>query len=277
MSEVAKAFGKERTSPSEVNTFASERGFWLARYVRKIKDDVGPAAWRGDAVEAGLQAALYGRDDPLTHALNAFELREQEYAKAHDGEVHPDADAERAAIEPCLNNALLCVKAHEIGQPTATQLKVEAYLPGCELPMHGYLDFAFADHAMDCKATNKIPSDAKPEHAAQVSFYAYGRKESKARLLYASTAQKTKNPYNLVTLGSADIQRNIENMARVQRNMETLMRAAISFARDELITPQRALTELCRPDFSAMGGGFYKIWKPEMIERAREIEEWRLA
>jgi hypothetical protein len=44
-------FGIEHLSPSSINLFVEDRAWWTARYILKVKDDVGPKAWCGSAVE----------------------------------------------------------------------------------------------------------------------------------------------------------------------------------------------------------------------------------
>lgn len=281
-------FGIERVSPSEIKVFAEDRGLWIAKYRHKLREDAGPAAWRGDAIESGLHTLLLGRDmeTALAAAKSAFDVRELEYAKKHDGELHPDSAEAWMVVAPCVERAWnACVK-EAVPKLLGAQGLVEANLPGAGVPVRGKYDFMFdaPPHTMDLKTTKSIPSvpkdgsGAKPEtdHAIQASLYATARGDKLARILYVSTAVNPKDTYRLITLDADQIEFYARHAGEMLRQMEIVLTAALAMSEYQACTPESALAQLCRPNFMAQGGGFYPVWKSDFTRQALEaIPAWK--
>src|SRR5690349_19880222 len=123
--------GIDHLSASSLALYRAEPSLWVAKYLWKVRDEAGPAAWRGSAVEAGLDAALYGAsyDDALDVAWQAFE------AKAL-GDMASDVMKQREVIQPCLSQAIIAIPS--FGTPLARQVKIEHYLDGIEVPLIGF-------------------------------------------------------------------------------------------------------------------------------------------
>jgi len=180
-----KSAGIKYLSPSALNLYRAEPTLWCGRYLYGWKDDAGPKAWVGNAVEAGLHAYLHGNSDgptsierPLGFAMNDFEN------KAH-GEITGELDEARDEIEPMLRQACLAM-ADRFDSKPRYQLKCEHWLDGIDVPMMGYLDFEWPDGGIvDLKTTRSMPGQSKPDHAAQVAFYMNARKQS-GSLLYVT-------------------------------------------------------------------------------------------
>lgn len=168
-------------SPSSLNLFRAAPARWIASYLFNIRDGAGPAAWRGIAVEAGLEQALYktGGFDPLKTALENFEANAQ-------GEISDDIDKERAVIPGMLEQA--CKAFSDWPVPTAKQMKIEHWFDGVSVPLIGYIDFIFEDCLVDLKTTKALPSAPKAAHCRQVALYEAARKQP-AKLAYV-TAKK---------------------------------------------------------------------------------------
>ena len=94
-------FNIDHLSPSSLIKFRSEQANWVAHYLYGIRDDAGPAAWRGSAVESGLHAWLHGEtfEAALERALTQFDL-------AASGLHTDDIDKARGEIEPMLRQAV---------------------------------------------------------------------------------------------------------------------------------------------------------------------------
>jgi hypothetical protein len=77
MSDPFAKFGIDHLSASSMNTYAACGAMWCLRYLPGLeyKDQVGPGAWRGSAVEAGLDWWIYNRKDDT--------VREDAITKAH--------------------------------------------------------------------------------------------------------------------------------------------------------------------------------------------------
>ena len=55
-------FGIGHLSPSSLRLFRAEPACWIGRYMLKVPDEAGAGAWRGQAVEAGVDRLLFGFD-----------------------------------------------------------------------------------------------------------------------------------------------------------------------------------------------------------------------
>lgn len=172
--------GIKHISASSLNLYKAQPSLWCGKYLLGWKDEVGPAAWRGSAVEAGLDLALYDRSAPFEavaeKAFERFDLDAQ-------GEITDKIDKERAAIPDFIKQAF--EGASEWGIPNARQFKLEAWIDGITVPLKGYADYVFDDFIVDLKTTFRMPSEPQGNHSAQVA--AYWKATGKVpRLLYAT-------------------------------------------------------------------------------------------
>ena len=154
-------------SPSSVSLFRNAPAVWAMKYLYSVKDESGPAAWRGIAVEAGVTQVVMGGRSPeegLQAALDNYELNAQ-------GLADDKAMKARTLIEPMLKQALPLFKPK--GKPSIIQLKVERQLDGVPLPFVGYCDFVWDGEVVDLKTTERMPSEPKADHAAQVALYCH--------------------------------------------------------------------------------------------------------
>jgi hypothetical protein len=306
MSEsVWEAFGIKRVSPSAIKTFNEERGMWFAKYVAKVSEDAGPAAWRGDAVEAGLNAYAYGQPNAGQIAAQTFEHRAMEYASKNDGELHPDHDAEEAKVPMILERAIAAWDAEgltDLGKPASSQQWCEVNLPGIDIPVGGKWDWGFGKKgegfSLDLKTANSIPTPGKDEdgnetpaepkldHAIQVTCYARSRREQQAKILYVSGKEYKTEPrkgterrhHCLITLDAEQLDFYERLAVHTITSMKELLNAALALTEYECTSKERALARLCRPDFMAKGGGFYSIWKPDFQRAALEaVPAWNAA
>ena len=160
--------GIRHLSPSSLNRWRAEPALWCLSYLGKFWDEAGASAWRGSAVEAGLEHWLRKRDSEAAklHAMAAFESNA-------GGLCDDDTQAERENVP-----AMLAVAIESMGEPPellATQLRIECMLDGIPVPVCGYVDFAFDGFDLDLKTTKACPSTPKPDHARQVALYRYAR------------------------------------------------------------------------------------------------------
>ena len=169
-------------SPSNLAAYRQEPAYWVAKYLFGLKDEGGPKMWVGNAVEAGLKAMLHGQtpDEAKAIAMDAFEVAAQ-------GEASDECEACRAEIGPMLGMAASKIMDRMNSKPLC-QVRCQYFVEGVEVPIIGYLDFAFDDGTiLDLKTTRRMPSEPKPDHAAQVAFYCKSRNGAKGGLLYATT------------------------------------------------------------------------------------------
>jgi hypothetical protein len=169
-------------SPSNLAAYRQEPAYWVAKYLFGLKDEGGAKMWVGNAVEAGLKAMLHGQtaDEAKAIAMRVFEQSAQ-------GEASDECEACRAEIGPMLGMAASKIMVR-LGSKPLCQVACRYFIDGIEVPLIGYADFIFDDGTtLDLKTTRRMPSEPKPDHAAQVAFYCKARNGGKGELLYAST------------------------------------------------------------------------------------------
>jgi hypothetical protein len=201
-------------SPSNLATYRQEPAYWVAKYLFGIKDEGGAKMWVGNAVEAGLKAWLHGtpEQDARQIALQIFEQHAQ-------GDLSDDCEAGRAEIGPMLARAIEKVEPRWDSKPLC-QVACRYYVDGLEVPIIGYLDFAFDDGTiLDLKTTRRMPSEPKPDHAAQVAFYCRSRNGAKGGLLYATTKRS-----ELYTLTDEQIDASFKELVAAARAVRNLLR-----------------------------------------------------
>lgn len=238
-------------SCSSLNTFQAEPAIWTLKYLFGVKDAAGPGAWRGSAVEAGLDAWLYRPGDEaaaLTKAQERFELDAT-------GESSDTIDKERDAIAPMFKQAQMGSNGWPV--PIARQFRVEHWLDDIEIPIIGYLDYVFDDRLVDLKTTHRCPSSvetASVAHIRQAALYSSARGQI-AQLFYVTTKKWAlyEVPAEMVAKAMADLTR----IARALRE---------NLARSD--TPED-MARLQAPDFNS----FY--WNPDTIAAAERVQAWQ--
>ena len=233
--------GIKHLSASSLNLHRNEPALWCLKYLMKKKDGVGPGAWRGSAVEAGLDYWLFKKDEKtsLQKAYERFELDAQ-------GLAEDDVEKERGLIPAILNQAMEAFA--DLGQPVARQLKCETWLDGIEVPIIGFIDYVYPDFDVDLKTTLRLPSAPRPDHEKQVSLYTKARNKP-CRLVYVT--DKKHKPYPVENTDSHI--RDLTIQARALRKQLWLCDSAQEFS------------EIVAPDFNK----FY--WNENTIKEANTI------
>lgn len=198
-------------SPSSLNLYAANPSLWVGRYLMGWKDEFGSAAARGTAIEAGLDVWLFQKD-----AKGAEMTALANFADRTQGLADDAHEAERANIAPMLAQAIVALK--DFPMPVARQLRTEYYANGVEIPIIGYIDYAFEDFDLDLKTTKACPSAIKGDHGRQFAFYAEARQKP-IKALYV-TAKKSAL-YDLTEEDKATHLRDLERHARAVRHLLT--------------------------------------------------------
>lgn len=204
--------GIKHLSPSSINLWRSEPLLWCGRYLRGWKDDAGPNAWLGSAVEAGLNVRLYkpdcGFDDALVVAA-------QEWLNKTQGEVSDEIDAAHARLAPLLARAIEAFKDAPI--PTSYQARVQCWLDDVPVPLSGFTDWEWPDAINDLKTTKACPSAPRPDHVMQMGVYWSARGREKAcRLVYV-----TEKKHAVYTVEPSDME---AALAEMRASARALMR-----------------------------------------------------
>lgn len=173
-------FGIKHLSPSSLNTWRECPGLWALKYLGKMRDEVGPAAWRGTAVEKGLLSWLIRKDEghALKEAMLVFEADAQ-------GLADDKTDKERELIAPMLSMAIK-ESAKWPAKFLGAQTRLEYSFDGVAVPVLGYADFILENgQIVDLKTTKALPSEPRPEHARQIALYS-AAKNAPASLMYVT-------------------------------------------------------------------------------------------
>ena len=157
--------GIKHLSNSSLRLFRDAPAVWIGKYMIGATDEVGPGAWRGLAVEHGLDCLLYGDDFVTAIAAMKREWDRQAMGLADDKTLE-----EAAALEDFLVQAAVAFGGLPI--PLMRQARVELALPGISVPLIGFADYVWEDHGRDLKTTWRLPSKADPSHIQQVASYA---------------------------------------------------------------------------------------------------------
>lgn len=157
--------GITHLSASSLRLYREQPALWCLKYLGGVKDEAGPAAWRGQAVEAGLDRLLWGYDLPMASAEMKRRWDELAQGVADDAALKAFAD-----LGGFLEQAQTALK----GRPTplTKQSKITVNLPGIEVPIIGYVDYRWPDYGLDLKTTMRMPSEPNASHVEQVSLYA---------------------------------------------------------------------------------------------------------
>lgn len=256
---VFELFNLDHLSASSINKWTGDRGAWVAHYIFGVKTEVGPAAWRGRAVENGLTAYVSpSKADPLAHAMMTFE-------RDAKGDLDDLVERERKIIAPMFEQAVIAWETAGLGQPTTQQIRIETWLEGVQIPLIGFADYSMDGYCLDLKTTKALPSSPRHDHTLQVAGYAHARREQRAALLYV-TAKK----HAIYELDSLQIAEALKDLARRARGLQNTLNAAWKSGGGNLSRARLRLAEMCPPNLDT----FY--WTDtEFAEARSRIEAWK--
>lgn len=183
--------GLTHLSPSQLSTWTSEPGRWVAEKLLGYKSPTSAAMARGSAVEDGVRYGLLTGD---------HEGAEAEATAAFDRAMmfQPlpgDGDKQRQGIAAMTRLALR--ELMPFGKPEfaegAKQHKVSLdcrYGPGEGeiVTIIGYVDFVFSDRVVDLKTTLRMPNEMSWSHKVQRAVYARGT-NMPVQFLYTTPAK----------------------------------------------------------------------------------------
>lgn len=181
--------GITHLSASSVNLFIAAPALWACSYLMKRRTPVGPAAHRGTAIEAGVEAGLFDPDMPVEAAQKVAHEKFHSLTRlSSDGRI----EKERATIDGSVAVALAELRQYGVPDvPDATfgrQTKLELTIPGVAVPVWGFIDFEWPQHGIivDLKTTARIPSAISDPHARQGAIYSGPGANTQVRFAYVS-------------------------------------------------------------------------------------------
>jgi len=179
-----EVYGIQHLSPSSCNLFTNSIAMFVLEKCMKKRSQVGAAAYRSTAVEAGVvEGLLNGTSDEECAALAKAEF---EKLTALSGDSRREKEA--GAIGDMVKMGLAELRPY--GKPTSTQGKIEYHVEGLMVPMIGFYDLEWANHGIltDLKTTHALPSKISTSHARQVALYCAARGNNlDARLTYVTS------------------------------------------------------------------------------------------
>lgn len=237
--------GIRHLSASSLGLYRDQPAAWCVRYLLNIKDEAGPGAWRGRAVEAGVDRLIFGAE-----WNTAVEVMGTEFEKIAQGAADDKTQKEREALSFFLGHAQSVLMPH--GVPLTRQRKIEIELPGLAVPIIGYADWMWADVGRDLKTTWALPSASRPDHIEQMAIYMAATKKP-FELVYVTPKKSATYPITA--------QQAADGMARVRRGA-----LAIQHMLGKVESGEDAL-RLFTPDYSSY------LWSPELMVAANKILE----
>ncbi len=174
--------GIRALSPSSLAVWREAGAYWAVRYAFGWKDNTGASQARGTAVEAALVHYLHEKSDVTTLQAIAQANFDQNLA----GEIGDWVDEERGLINSMINVMIENLKDVNLPRPIGSQIRVETYLDGIEIPFMGYVDIVF-DRPLplwELKTTKRMPSEPRISHLRQVSLYRYARDMQDGKIIY---------------------------------------------------------------------------------------------
>lgn len=236
--------GIKHLSPSSIKLYRDQPAAWVCRYLMRVRDEAGPAAWRGTAVEAGLDHwLLFGANQEAETVYRQCVLVSQsKWDEMAQGVATDQALKEYGALGDFLKVGIAALK--DFPPIISRQSKISIEIPGIEVPIIGATDYDFGDYGVDLKTTNRMPSEARADHVLQMAVYMKAKKKP-FKLLYVTARKSAVYPVT-------------EDMAKGAYERVVGAAHSIRHLLAKSADAQDAL-DLFAPDFSS----FY--WSPEMV------------
>ena len=158
-------------SASSINMFAAEPALWIMERLLGKRGNVGPAAHRGTAAEAGI---VHGLLDPVAPLAECQSIALVKFDQLTALSTSPRRDKEREAIPGIVDQGLQ--KLRQAGIPDEIQQRIEVTLDDVPVPFLGFVDVGWTKHdiRLDIKTQLRLSSEISAAHARQVSLYVHG-------------------------------------------------------------------------------------------------------
>jgi hypothetical protein len=189
MSNPFETHGIDHLSASHVNLFVAQPALWAVSYLLKKRTPVGPAAHRGTAIEAGVEAGLFDPEMPVAECIG---IAESKYHSLTRLNADPRVEKERSTIADSVRIALAELRQYGIPDKPADgegrQNKIIVQHPDLPIPFIGYIDFRWSQHGIigDLKSTARMPSEMSDAHARQGALYTHSGSNMQTRMVYVT-------------------------------------------------------------------------------------------
>jgi hypothetical protein len=241
-------FKFKRHSPSSLNLFAAAPSLFVLEKIMGHRGSVGPAAYRGTAVESGVAHGLVNPDAPMADCIA---IARDEFAKLASLSADPRKEKIEAEIPAMVEQAVDALRPY--GVPDALQESHEWRPEGLKYPIFGYSDFLWNDSGIivDLKTTGALPSKITPANARQVAFYC--GENMQGRLAYVT-------PKKLAIYQLENVKEHRETVLRMAEACERF----ISLSDDpeffrSIVVPDLSSFYWSAPDTRALAWKYWKI------------------
>lgn len=169
-------------SPSSLNLFAASPSMYVLERVIGRRQPVGAPAFRGTAVERGIELGLM---DPKASLESCAKVALEKYDAISALSLDARRDDFRKTIPDMVARGLEMLRPY--GVPTTTQGFIEWKPEGLQSPIIGYFDFQWDQHGItiDLKTSEKLAGSVKVTHARQIAFYVTSN-NADARICYVT-------------------------------------------------------------------------------------------
>ena len=184
----------QSVSPSQVNSYLSCPAYWASTRLSGVYIPAGPAAARGNAIEAGLVAGCLTGLDVSAMVDIAHAAFDSEHSVAALNLGNDPVAQQRAQIAPAIANAWTVLQQYgkvSVPDDHRNQWEVIAPMPGdLGITLRGFTDFVFpaAGVIVDLKTTSRVPNQISAQHQRQMAFYAMACPGYAIDVVYASPA-----------------------------------------------------------------------------------------
>jgi len=225
--------GLKRISVSNVNKFREAPDAWAVQYLGKQRFPSGWAAIQGQAVEAGVELALFnglGIDDAQEHAISSLKKNSLFFDDKLE-EIEKRTPIIKRMVENALEQLMplgMPEKPEEGKRQHSVNIPVRfSEASNGTVDLLGYLDFWYPQHnlVVDLKTTSKAPSKWSLSHGIQAAVYQaavakqVGQRPS-VKFLYCLTRQK--DPF--IWLEMTEGQEYLKKFKFTVTQMERLLR-----------------------------------------------------
>lgn len=217
--------GIAHLSPSSINAWLGAPSLWIMERLLGKRGNVGAAAHRGTATEAGVSAGLF--DHAMTPAecvAVAMPIFDRLTALSGD----PKREKERGVIPGMIAQGL-ALREHgvPIRPNQGDQHRIEIRLEGVSVPIIGFLDWLYDDEVIDLKSTLRVPSEMSAPHLRQAAVYKTAHMDKRVRFFYTSDKRSAKH-----TLDRPQYDVAIRELTGAAQRLERFL--GISADKDEL-------------------------------------------
>lgn len=226
-----------RLSASQINTFIKDPYIWVLRYYFGLKTGGNLHAFRGQAIEHGVNTFLSTRDIKISKEAmyDSFYMSSKELE--HEFEDYLEIEAK---LDKWFDNSLGGLLPYVCVELPKLQTQLDFEIEG--LPFIGFLDYEFEDRVVDLKTTGKIPKILvrgpragsleafKKDNLRQQAIYQYVNPDKEHILLYTTPNSGDVNYLNY-TLKQEEYEHFIVEVEEAVREIKKVLTGGLDYVK----------------------------------------------